>query len=495
MAIFEQRHGDVAGRIGELHLPRHSDPLTTPALLPVINPNIETITAVDIVDEFEPAGLITNAYVIYQHEELRTTAEQEGVHELLGVSCPVMTDSGSFQLAEYGEIDVGNAEIVTFQSAIGADICTPVDLPTPPDGTEEEARADLEITLKRIHEASSYLEDDQLLAGPVQGGSHPELRREAGRLARETEADIFPVGAVVPLMTDYRFRELVDIVIAAKRGLEPAAPVHLFGAGHPMMFALAAALGCDLFDSAAYALYARDGRYLTVDGTRHLDELASFPCACPVCTAWTPDEMEAIEESDRERLLSRHNLYVSFAELRRVRQAIRSGTLLELLERRARAHPAMLDAYRHLLEYDSFLEAHDPAIKGTFLYLSDESANRPEVHRHHERLRDWELTGKILLGSGVEPAPYDQQLDLRPPFGPIPAGLEHSYPLTAELPEGLDVSAYEAAARGVTALVSAASEASFTLVADGWPASAIERLPDTVILETSEGSPLASDTE
>jgi len=81
-------------------------------------------------------------------------------------------------------------------------------------------------------------------------------------------------------------------VRAAKRGLDPDAPVHLFGAGHPMMLALAVAAGCDLFDSAAYALMARDGRYLTVSGTEHLEDMEYFPCSCPVCASTRPRSSE-----------------------------------------------------------------------------------------------------------------------------------------------------------------------------------------------------------
>jgi 7-cyano-7-deazaguanine tRNA-ribosyltransferase len=58
-------------------------------------------------------------------------------------------------------------------------------------------------------------------------------------------------------MEQYLFDILVDMIIAAKMNLPPERPLHLFGAGHPFMFALAVALGCDLFDSAAYAIYAR----------------------------------------------------------------------------------------------------------------------------------------------------------------------------------------------------------------------------------------------
>ncbi|MFC6725766.1 tRNA-guanine transglycosylase, partial [Halobium palmae] len=145
---------------------------------------------------------------------------------------------------------------------------------------------------------------------------------------------------------------------------------------------LAAACGCDLFDSAAYALMARDGRYLTVRGTEHFEELDYFPCSCPVCTDHAPDDLRGMDQRRREDLLSEHNLHVSFAEIRRIRQAIRSGNLLELVEVRARGHPAMLDGYRALLDHADDLEAQDPVSKGAFFYASHESARRPEVVRH-----------------------------------------------------------------------------------------------------------------
>jgi 7-cyano-7-deazaguanine tRNA-ribosyltransferase len=133
-----------------------------------------------------------------------------------------------------------------------------------------------------------------------------------------------------------------------------------------MTFALAVAWGCDLFDSAAYALYARDDRYLTVRGTEQLADLEYFPCACPVCAGRSPADLRECDEDERERLLARHNLHVSFAEIRRVKQALRRGNLLELVEARARGHPAMLDGYRALLSHVERLERLDPASKGTF---------------------------------------------------------------------------------------------------------------------------------
>ena len=125
--------------------------------------------------------------------------------------------------------------------------------------------------------------------------------------------------------------------MAAKQTIPRSSCVHLFGAGHPSMFALAAAMGCDLFDSAAYALYAKEGRYLTSHGSFKVDELTDLPCACAVCRSHTAGELKTAP--DRTRLLALHNLAVTLAEIARIRQAITDGTLWELVNDRCGITP------------------------------------------------------------------------------------------------------------------------------------------------------------
>ncbi|SEO24517.1 7-cyano-7-deazaguanine tRNA-ribosyltransferase [Halogranum amylolyticum] len=493
---FEIRDGDVGGRIGRLTVPRAGVTVETPALLPVVNPNLQTISPARLEDEFGAEILITNSYIIRQTDDLRERALDVGLHELLDFSGAIMTDSGSFQLAEYGEIEVTTEEIIQFQLDVGSDIGTPVDIPTPPDVAREQAETDLEITQEALADAEAIDTGDMLVNAPVQGSTYPDLRERAGRHADATDLDVFPVGAVVPLMNAYRYDDMVDVVAGAKRGLGADCPVHLFGAGHPMMFALAVAMGCDLFDSAAYALYARDGRYLTVQSTEHLEELDYFPCSCPVCAEHTPEDVRGFDEETRERLLAEHNLHVTFEEIRRIKQAIRSGNLLELVETRARGHPAMLDGYRALLEHADQLEREDPVSKGSFFYLSDESARRPEVLRHHDRLDRLSLDGTVLLTEGGTPKEHDYDAVWRvvPPFGPFPRALSETYPLTAEVPERVDTDAYLAAADGVSRLVDANPDVTVTLAHDDWPDVALESLPDGVALENL-ASPRHADAE
>ena len=482
---FEVRDHDAAGRIGRLEVPRAGVTVETPALLPVVNPNVLTVGPGRLRTEFGAEMLITNSYIIRSTDRVRDRVLDEGIHEFLGFDGAIMTDSGSFQLAEYGDIDVTTAEILEFQRRIGSDVATPVDVPTPPDADRDRAERELATTERALADAEAADTGEMLVNAPVQGSTYADLREAAGRHAAGTDLDVFPVGAMVPLLNAYRYDDVVEAVTAAKRGLAPDCPVHLFGAGHPMTLALAVALGCDLFDSAAYALMARDGRYLTVSGTEHLAEMAYFPCSCPVCAEHTPDDLREGDDDTAERLLAEHNLHVTFEEVRRIKAAIRAGTLLELVDRRARGHPAMLDGYRALLDTADRLEATDPVSKGAFFYTSHESARRPEVRRHHDRLDRLSVPDSLLLTESKAPSThdYDAVWRVKPPFGPFPRALSETYPLTAEVPDRVDDAARRAAAEGVRRLADANPDAGITLGHDGWPDRLLDRLPDRIETE------------
>ena len=482
---FEIRDHDAAGRIGRLEVPRAGVTVETPALLPVVNPNVITIEPARLRAEFGAEMLITNSYIIHSTDRIRDRVLEEGLHEFLGFDGAIMTDSGSFQLAEYGDIDVTTAEILEFQRRIGSDVATPVDVPTPPDVDRDRAEAELATTQRALADAEAADTGEMLVNAPVQGSTYPDLREAAGRHAADTDLDVFPVGAMVPLLNAYRYADVVDAVMGAKRGLDPDCPVHLFGAGHPMMLALAVAAGCDLFDSAAYALMARDGRYLTVSGTEHLAEMTYFPCSCPVCVEHTPEELRSEPDDDTERLLAEHNLHVTFEELRRIKAAIRDGNLLELVDRRARGHPAMLDGYRALLDHADRLERTDPVSKDAFFYTSHEAARRPEVRRHHERLARLDVPGRLLVTESKAPSThdYDAVWRVKPPFGPFPRALSETYPLTAEVPARTDVAAQAAAADGVARLLEANPDVDLTLGHDDWDVVALDRVPEEVETE------------
>ncbi len=463
--IFEITHKDICGRIGRLETPHGT--IETPAIMPVVNPNIQTIKP----SELRKLGaeiIITNSYIIYRKPELRERALREGLHSLLDFDGAIMTDSGSYQLSVYGEVEVNNQEIVQFQQKIGSDIGVPLDIPTPPDVSRERAESELELTIERAKEALE-LKKDMLLAAPVQGSTFPDLRERAARVLSKADFDAYPLGAVVPLMESYRFSDLVDVIVASKKGLPPSAPVHLFGAGHPMMFSLAVAHGCDLFDSASYALYAKQGRYMTARGTYHLDELQYLPCSCPVCSSHSAEELKKSEA--REELLARHNLHATFAEMREVKQAIKEGSLWELVEQRCRSHPQLLNGLKRMLHYSNWLEQLQPISRATFFYSGPESALRPEVLRYREKLKNLNLKGRVLIRTKKQKNEdgFDWVLDFKPPFGPYPLELAETYPLNAEVIETPDYESLTIALENTRGLMELNPDSEFAIVLDGIP--------------------------
>ena len=463
--MFEIKAKDNMGRVGVLKT-KHGD-VKTPALMPVIHPRKQAID----VAKYGADIVITNAYLIYKDEELKKEAVEKGLHELIHFDGPVMTDSGSFQLSVYGDVEITNKEVIEFQELIGTDIGTSLDIPTAPFVDREKAESDLEITIERAKEAVQFKKEnniEMLLNSVVQGSTYLDLRRQCAKELSALDADLYPIGAVVPLMESYHYKDLVDVVMNSMKELSDTVPRHLMGAGHPMIFALCVAMGCDLLDSAAYILYAEDDRLLSTRGTFKLENLQEMPCSCEVCTKYTPDDLRAMPKKERRDLIAQHNLHVSFAELRLIRQAIYDGNLMELVEERCRAHPALLEAVRQLANYSEDLEKYDPrSKKSAFFYTGPESLGRSEVRRHMQKLREMPKKrdlvilppsrkpySKFISGKLGEFYVYGEKheidedntdfmvLDI--PFGLIPLEIDEVYPLSqSDAPKTRDVDSIE----------------------------------------------------
>jgi 7-cyano-7-deazaguanine tRNA-ribosyltransferase len=242
-----------------------------------------------------------------------------------------------------------------------------------------------------------------------------DLRKKACVFAKNINAKIFAIGGIVPLMNEYRYRQLIDIILTCKMSLPVNKPVHAFGVGHPISFALLACCGIDLFDSAIYSLAAEEDRYLTEYGTKHLSELQELPCSCEVCRKYSAEELREMKKQEREKLLAKHNLYITFEEIKRVRQAIREEALFELLQIRARTHPKLYEGFiyalkkykKYFYEFDNF-----PKKRGLF-YFGEESKLRPEILKARERLKRISIKDKLIN---------------KKPFGKVPKNLLPAYP-------------------------------------------------------------------
>ena len=451
--MFELEDRDGLARIGVIET-RHGK-VSTPNLAPVLHPLRQDITAKEMREKFGAEIVMTNSYTVWRSKTKERTLE-EGLHRLIDFDGPIMTDSGAFQSHVYGGTDVTNQDIVSFQREIGSDLGTVLDVFSEPEHRRHRVEKDLTETLARTREAAG-IRGGMPLVGAVQGGLFPDLREMCARELSQIDVAIHAIGGVVPLMESYRYSDLASVIIAAKRGLRPDRPVHLFGAGHPMVFALAAMLGCDLFDSSSYDKYARAGRMMFADGTRHIEELEVLPCDCPVCSSHSADDLKK-----DSLLLARHNLHESFREVRTIRQAIKGGEMWELVERRCRNHPALLDALRELRTHSDFLERFEPVSRpGAFFYVGPESVHRPIVRRLRKRLQErYSPPNKdvlVILPEGTKPYSRHRQWEtdviqrrcgahiiVKSILGPVPIELDEFYPFSQSIvPNRLETESLE----------------------------------------------------
>ena len=165
---FEILDEDINGRCGRLRV--GDKVLKTPALLPVVNPHLPVISPPEL-KAMGIGAIITNAYIFYRSSEFREQVLSRGLHDVLGFNGIIMTDSGSFQLSVYGDVEVTNKETLLFQQAIGSDILVPLDIPTHPDSDRDNVVRELGITMDRIREARVILGPESTLPGRCRVGS------------------------------------------------------------------------------------------------------------------------------------------------------------------------------------------------------------------------------------------------------------------------------------------------------------------------------------
>ncbi len=444
--MFELVDRDGLARRGRLETPHGT--VETPALLPVVHPDPsrQTVPPKELRETFGFGALITSSYILRRQPALAERAKQEGLHRYLGFTGAVMTDSGAFQQHAYGEVEVTPEEILAFQGAIGSDIATVLDEFVEPEAGWELARSGVETTIERSGRAREQ-RGSALLAVPVQGGLFPDLRARSAQAASQL-GDVLAVGGIVPLMETYRFADLARVLSFTRPHLAPERPVHLFGMGHPMVFALGALFGGDLFDSSSYHKFAKRGTLLFPEGSVVLEDLQEEVCGCALCARTPITQLKDLPTAEREAHVARHNLLQCSLEIARVRQAIREGEIWELAERRSTGHPALAAALNEARRHPEVFLPSEPPSRRSFRVVMPESLERPSVARLRDRLQTWraERTASGVVGvterrplspSSLRNAPAlapgptegDGMWDVATPLGPVPLELTEIYPV------------------------------------------------------------------
>ncbi|AWR98265.1 tRNA guanosine(15) transglycosylase TgtA [Acidianus sulfidivorans JP7] len=456
MGDFEVKDEDLAGRIGVLET-KHGK-IETPVFFPVINVLKSEININDVIN-IGFNNFITNAYILNKNNLVK-----DDIHkELNSSNVIIMTDSGAYQILQYGDIEISNREIVEYQNRIKPDIGVILDIPTGKAESESEAKYSVEETIRRAKEVEDIISssNDIIWTHPIQGGTFVDLLKYSARKANENEKyKMLALGSPTVIMQEYNYTKLIDMIHTVRSNISRGKPLHLFGGGVPHIIPFAIALGVDSFDSASYILYARDNRYITRSRTLRLDSLEYFPCSCPVCSRYSPKDLLEMEDKDRVRLLAIHNLYKILEEIRETKIAIKEGRLFEYLQEKAYSHPAVYSAFLRLLKYNTYLEKYDPRVKGEvkgMLLYDSNSLYRPEILRHDQFMLQYKpkhntaivicydnLGIPFISDDYVKDIVYNYENEADifiaiPFYGLIPVQLSESFPLSQfEIPTEID---------------------------------------------------------
>ncbi|MEF8800682.1 MAG: archaeosine synthase subunit alpha [Halolamina sp.] len=272
---------------------------------------------------------------------------------------------------------------------------------------------------------------------------HPDLDAPTAAVHHSEEAR--DVGADAYLLSDAQgfvghaagFR---DALLAAKEALPADTALSLSGVATPRNVATLVYAGVDLVDATKAKVRGAEGFYLTTEGERFVEDLQELPCSCPAC-------QQPVEEFTQEDCIE-HNEHALRAELRIVRERIRTGRLRDYIEGQARHDQWLTALFRELDEQYGYVEERTPIVRDNELAAaSGDSIRRAEIQRFAERVTtryQSEFDGPLVLVPCSATKPYSESqshqqfhdvvqwrghmASMTSPIGVVPQELELTYP-------------------------------------------------------------------
>ncbi|ALU12408.1 hypothetical protein EYM_03435 [Ignicoccus islandicus DSM 13165] len=317
-----------------------------PHLLVVVDSDpSKQLVPLDIIKNLGIKIIMTSSYIA------KRKIGHVNLKQHLGWEYILYTDSGTYQAYSQG-VRVDPLESVIYQLESNVDIVTPVDEFSLPTDSKEDALKKALISFNRWQEALD-LARGKLVSAPIQGGLYKEVRSLVTKKYASEGAKLLAIGGIVPLLVNYEFNKLANIVMATTEYRPWGSLVHAFGVGHPLVFPFLVSMGVDLFDSAMYSLAAKDLRLLTRFGTLRVEEvskLRDFPEECEICPTLSPRELQDLNRNELERFIATYNLNVAIKIVKEIRERILYGTFEKWALSLAHVHPKLIDGYVELYQ-------------------------------------------------------------------------------------------------------------------------------------------------
>ncbi len=169
----------------------------------------------------------------------------------------------------------------------------------------------------------------------------------------------------------------VDTICRVREAIPADTALYLPGVATPANVGLLAYAGVDLVDPHRAVLEGLEGKYLTADGERVLEDLEERPCACPACRG---------DGFDRDAC-AEHNEYALESALATVRERIRTGRLRDYLEGQVRHERWLTAALGRFDEQHGYLEERTPVCRqAEITATSEDTLRRVEIRRYADRV-------------------------------------------------------------------------------------------------------------
>ena len=350
MIKFEvlKKHSHSSARLGILETPRGK--IDTPCFMPVgTQATVKALTR----ENLESIGaqiILGNTYHLYLRPGHELVQSLGGLHKFMNWTHPILTDSGGYQVFSMNKLTKVTEEGVKFKShidgsshfispekaveiqeALGADIIMAFDEPTPYPADLANTQKSLSLTTRWAKRCKDALQSkNQSLFGIIQGGMHPNLRKESSEQIIELDFPGYAIGGLSVGEEKHLMNDMTELTSSLLPELKPR---YLMGVGTPKDLLTCSSMGVDMFDCVMPTRNARNG-YLFITGGKinirnsqyHNDpKPIDSNCSCYTCKNYSRAYLRHLimaGEILAMHLLTLHNSYFYQNWMKNIRIAI-----------------------------------------------------------------------------------------------------------------------------------------------------------------------------
>ena len=285
--------------------------IQTPVFMPVGTQGAIRGLSPQLLPQTNSQIILANTYHLSQRPGASLVEKHGGIHKMMNVDLPVLTDSGGFQVFSLKKTNV-TEDGVTFayevdgkktflspevsmdiQQKLGADIAMVFD-ECLAFGVDKAAAIESVDRTTRWEQRSkdSHVRTDQSLFGIVQGGFWPDLRKRSAKAICDIGFDGYAVGG---LSVGEGHEIMCDVLDGTTPHMIWDRPRYLMGVGRPLDLVEGVARGIDMFDCVIQTRHSRSGMFYKSAGRIRMTDSRfrndMYPpdtsCSCYTCTNFT----------------------------------------------------------------------------------------------------------------------------------------------------------------------------------------------------------------